>query len=1726
MAKIASSKQTGGGGFDFEDKVAAGFLTRMLCQITGFAQIPGVITKIAFQSRPEGWLLDDLLLTFTEGSQNHQVAVSAKSNRQITATGLPDGILLDVWKQFLGVDSNIFDVENDYLMFIVSPLGRSVSTNLSELIHRALETDPKVLAERIGTAAFSNQHRTLFKGFDCPKELKAIYPVNDEMVFLLLRRIIFVEFDYQSVHSKDYEYCQQTLQGKLRSQNGDEAARLFNHLGEIRKNIAKYGGDIDYSKLLRNVTGTFELHGIPVHAPDWNKIQRFTKAKLDNFSDQLGGSVKIDRNRDKGELNVIFEKTPFVFLTGKSGYGKSVLAKEMANDVIAAGNQVFWLDADALTQVSVETALQLRYTLEELLTILPGVGHLLIVDGADRFFKDTLFDVLAPVLRTVIQLGLPEWRIIVTCQTEDYDRLIRQFHRKNIVIADSKVFEISSVKQLDLLKVAIEFPQLVNLIRHDHLVKLFANLKLLDLVIFRLSSTNIDALENEIGESALIDWIWEEEILNSSDDGSLNSRFLQALAERQANEMSSFTSLTAFSVPESAPIGELKRQKFLREDHDRLYFSHDLYGDWARYKIVRSNSAAVKDFMLSLNLISPLWCKAIRVYGVYLLEMRDNAAQWLSLFLSFNFTEPKERLIRTLLLESIIFSNKTEDYLEVLWIEFKKDDGKILRHFFDQFLFRATAPNMAVVQLAGSIEGVTASQLATFHRTPIYSYWYPVLQFITSHDSEMIELVRGKCLEIAKIWLSSVPVGTLYHREMSKISLDIAKWMFEFKQEGGFAAESSGKKAYESFLYAVDEFPEEVADLALKLCRRKGFEKSQKQIEKQSYRPLMSRARSGTPAEKGPTERVDEDFLEVCLNTPAMHLMIKSNPVLAKEILLALLISEPVTDYFGDDSIQEYGLNEVNSWFPPFYNRGPFLQFLRLQPASGAELVIELCNLSIQKWLITHPAESNSGVNLIYLDGTSKMFHGDNQVYYWYRDNGNVPHCLVSALMALEKYLIDEVDQKRDISPIIELLLSQGRSVALLGILSSIGKYHPPLFLGVLKPLLGLYELYQWEMSLSFTSGIEGHQMMGAELFDSSNYELAKKWNSMPLRKTSLPSLAIYLNLTNTEIQEFFKSTVRPAWTQMKLNLENKRLIDPYLSNLLAQFDRKNYQSIKSGAQQGVVYQEPKVLTDELAEVRMQSEQSDFDLFSFKIYQKIDENKSFTALELTDIWKETNRYYALPEIENEYYNKKRHANVFAGLAAIILNRTLIEDTYPEYLTWAYDIVESAWDNYTLDYRNNLSSSTYQSWDNFSAIIVPSIYKHAPSDERIRKIIARMVLHAQQPVVELLFMNLGRLFAWYDPLFVPIQNLYIERCRLVHNLGITVWDSSAINFEELLKPALEQFIKDGFSTLLIDLNSLRAHDQPQRQKRKHQKEYAELRDPGFDVSAIYYAFSSMPLFSNDLDEPTKEYVLNFYQSVVSLLVYRWGSIDEERLQLDEHVTSFDRWVALVITQVLSVIDDESLTRPLWEPLFAYGNLNFRWLEEFTRQLLYNNMNRPQVEIIGKTWNGMIDYSFKTKTWGSDVRFRNRASLWHSLLGISSYGLQVWKSGQIPLITEIHKQLIRWFIKQVTNAEEINKLLILMVSPSAKIFLSSGLKIIALHLKYQQFIDNSETPDGYVRIAFAYNDEVAKMCSFVWENLKNEVTREDELFDCFKNIVVYLVAIQNPIGLELQGRLIAF
>jgi hypothetical protein len=87
---VVTARSTAGPGFDFEDQIGGYLLLQMLVGEALPGSSNAIGSRLQTQTKALGWAIDDLLVTSDPGAETrHQVAVSCKSNRQVSGAGLP-----------------------------------------------------------------------------------------------------------------------------------------------------------------------------------------------------------------------------------------------------------------------------------------------------------------------------------------------------------------------------------------------------------------------------------------------------------------------------------------------------------------------------------------------------------------------------------------------------------------------------------------------------------------------------------------------------------------------------------------------------------------------------------------------------------------------------------------------------------------------------------------------------------------------------------------------------------------------------------------------------------------------------------------------------------------------------------------------------------------------------------------------------------------------------------------------------------------------------------------------------------------------------------------------------------------------------------------------------------------------------------------------------------------------------------------------------------------------------------------------------------------------------------------------------------------------------------------------------------------------------------------------------------------------------------------------------
>src|SRR5208282_5640342 len=193
-------------------------------------------------------------------------------------------------------------------------------------------------------------------------------------------------------------------------------------------------------------------------------------------------------------------------------------------------------------------------------------------------------------------------------------------------------------------------------------------------------------------------------------------------------------------------------------------------------------------------------------------------------------------------------------------------------------------------------------------------------------------------------------------------------------------------------------------------------------------------------------------------------------------------------------------------------------------------------------------------------NGKTVIWVGHGNVYAWHRYLGMDGDTVECALMALEKWLYDEIENQRSISQAVKYIFEHATSAAFAGVLVSVGLRYQALFAMDLQPLLGNFYLYQTQMSLANNESGESWTISYAGQ-PQEVVKIAAEWNRMPHRRYMLRDLVPALMLRHKGTMEYLTAR-KPEWAKLGQGSEKSRLDMEFF---LARFDPANYTKTPQG---------------------------------------------------------------------------------------------------------------------------------------------------------------------------------------------------------------------------------------------------------------------------------------------------------------------------------------------------------------------------------------------------------------------------------------------------------------------------------------------------------------------------------------------------------------------------------
>ena len=1728
--KIAPSKITGGGGDFFEDEVVAYFMACLLTELPPLDPAIGVLVSLDFQTKASGWLLDDLLLTLSAPSGESRASFSIESYPQFTRKSAPSDFVETAWEQYLHIGTTKFDKERDTLGLIASPHGVTVKGEIDGLLKQVQSQTASDFAERIEQSGFlSKPGKELFQSFSCPAHLANEGLSTAPETAALVSRLRVLEFDFESNTSSSLSNAIQMCRSALLSETVDEAQNLWHTLVSLAAELRPLSGHLDLFQLLAHLRGKFLLKAYPSHRRDWEKLKAQTVQTLSTIPDKIGQTVSISRAEELAVLETKFTDSNVVVILGPSGCGKTVIAKSWLGGTVSDGTALWWSakSFDVLDYASFESKYGLTFQLREILPVVVSERPTVVIDGIDRIFSESAFANVSTLLQILHTEDSP-WHITITCQPEEWERVQGELARVNISVERWATLTVKQPTPVELATVWEAFPRLQRLALEPQLQTLLLNPKVLDLLANKARTGEEVAAQNWVGESDLISWFWNSEVANGP-KAIMRSNLLKRLGEKQADELDVVTPVSDLIDTSQDVVDELIHDRLCVLKNEQLSFGHDLYGDWSRQRILLSKGDQLGEY-LKPRLGSPLWNRAVRLYGIHLLESNADVKPWKAAI--ENVSTEGENLALDLLLESVIFAANPLPIYEKLWPELVSDQGKLLNRLLGRFLHVATVPNPMMLALAKEFDSGSDTSYAVMNRVPIWAYWIPMIRVLHQHSQEVIKLALVRVAEIADIWLRQLGEDWPLRKEAAELGVAAAEDILKFKSEPyHIIKDDIDHRVFAAGLAGARELPERVSKFALTACARTAQPPPSSEPDTEAVRQsvmlgLQWRPRTIERWPDGPRGRVDDAFRKVCLTTDALQPLILAAPQTAQEVILALLIEESVTTDDDDYGLLDFsGTSLFYDWFPPLFFNGPFLYFLRNKPDEGVDLIVRFVNFVATVWASRN--ENRNNRFLIHWHDEHREWFGSGDMYFWYRDQSNCPDTVVVALMALERWLYEELDAARDITRHIQRIISNSNNIAFAGLLSAIGRKHPSLLQGILSPLLRISEFLIWEKQ--YGSQPHDYLMIGWMDKDPRLIKIAQDWHTLSHRQVSLHQMAQWAYLNVAGMRTLFDDA-RAKWGKELRGLSSKTSYwKDELEELIEVFTLENYKTEDHDGQEAWTFTPPARLRARIETARKAFEAR----YPILVWPRdcraiINAGKPVPGERLEDFWTQLQRVSQSSPVTGAFGDEIRPEHATCGAIAVflLLHRDWLRQ-HPEREAWCIDrLTETALHPPEPGPLDRLrSDGTGLEWSSFCADVLPHLWAENPSSTLLREAIAKLAVDSNFASIAILFTSAARLRSALGENFLQLRHL-IHRWsgkmwsdRLARDeIRRSAWENNSPPDEESpiesveWRVLAEDFVTGSLPALVPTFRAILRDLKPRVDLFTGGEASPEFTD--LNLSLIQSAYSWLPMLDQATNPEERAEWLSLWREILDGTCERFITTGDD----DNHGTPYpwDRWVFdRVATLILGMTLNEQ-PQVYWEKILSIGPAGHYWIEEFFLSWFRRGLAAGSPQSFVHEWRRMAERAFTLPQWNLEKRkhLYDHQRIWWYLLGMSQHFVDCWGADQQIVIDRMKDIYERW-----ANSHLDEPMSALQFAAFLRLSTADGIRLDGVLWLERK---STETDEEYWK-KYNIQDVVAEVLDKCWTHHRAQLRSKVEYFDAFKKLLSRLAGFQNALALEIQRRI---
>jgi hypothetical protein len=318
-------------------------------------------------------------------------------------------------------------------------------------------------------------------------------------------------------------------------------------------------------------------------------------------------------------------------------------------------------------------------------------------------------------------------------------------------------------------------------------------------------------------------------------------------------------------------------------------------------------------------------------------------------------------------------------------------------------------------------------------------------------------------------------------------------------------------------------------------------------------------------------------------------------PAVFVDFALREMIADPEEEGLSSfHDLNEFGIEDGLDYHPPAHVQGPFLRLLRTHEEEGLRLIHGLTNAATAYWCgrerdPRHLGYSRTPLPLVLrLPSGTKELWGNEDVYCWFRHTSVGPDAVISALMALEVWMEEQLATGRDGGHLIAKVMAGSRSVAVLGVCIAVALAFPGCCLPGVLPFIA--HPLVWRMDIH-----RQHQdRRGPPIMDPFGQhghinEQLRERNKRPQRQLEVRNLVTLVMLQG---DDSMRSALQEAFAdfgdELPFQFEEQKGREDVAQALRAEvedyrglLDRENYHHVQTETASGWRYDPPREPTQE-----------------------------------------------------------------------------------------------------------------------------------------------------------------------------------------------------------------------------------------------------------------------------------------------------------------------------------------------------------------------------------------------------------------------------------------------------------------------------------------------------------------------------------------------------------------